>query len=120
MTPPTNFDHGKYQIELAVACVKLFPELEWTGPVTLNFDDKLNPEPDLIGWRDGNPYIVIEVSNTTRSSDFGPKKAAYEFYGIPFYVVYETKTRTLWTWALNESGQYVPDPPYLKDLRDYL
>ena len=110
---PVGFDHGKYQLELAIKCRECFTDLVWTGPVTLHFEDKLNPEPDIIGWLDGNPYIVVEISNSTQKADFGYKKASYEANGIPFYVVFELRERKLYTWGLVKD-KYVESPEFLK------
>lgn len=113
---PVGFEHGKYQFELAIVCKKCFSDIAWTGPVTLNFDDKTNPEPDLIGWKDGNPFIVVEVSLATIKADLGYKLKMYESNEIPYYVVYEVKADALHTFEL-ENGTYMESPKFLDKLK---
>lgn len=115
---PTGFEHGRYQAFMIVTCAALFPDLVWTGPVTLNFDDKLNPEPDVIGWKDGNPFIVIEIANTTQAADLGYKKSAYQANGVPFYAVLDTKSKSLYTWGVEKDGRYGENPDFLMALKD--
>lgn len=113
---PVGFDHGKFQFKLALICAQTLPDLEWTGPVTLNFEDRTNPEPDLIGWRDGSPHVVVEVSQATIKADTGYKLRMYESNGVPFYVVMDINSGILQTYGLN-NGVYVDNPEYLAGIK---
>lgn len=116
---PTGFEHGKYQALVIHHCIEHFIEYEWTGPVTLNFDDKTNPEPDVIGWKEGVPAFVIEIANTTQKADFGYKKALYEANGVSLYAALNLRTKSLMGWEL-EDGVYRENPEKIMKLRTEL
>lgn len=116
---PTGFEHGRYQALVIHHCIEHFIEYEWTGPVTLNFDDKTNPEPDVIGWKNGEPAFVIEIANTTQRADLGYKRELYEANGISLYAVVNLRNKTLVGWGI-EDGRYTENPEAIRQLRTAL
>jgi Uma2 family endonuclease len=113
---PTSFVHGIKQGEVMLLCMTMLPSLQWSGPVTLSFEDKSNPEPDIIGWRDGEPYVVIEIAVTTQKSDLGFKKDGYAVNKIPRYMVVDVTSEKVHAFKLNQDGAYEADDGYLKAL----
>jgi hypothetical protein len=114
---PVGFDHGRFQLLMARACISILPELVWTGPVTLNFEDKTNPEPDLIGWKGQQPWVVVEIAQTTQKADFGYKRELYQSNGVPFYVVYDIARDWLELLGLDAKGNYMGNPNELEGIR---
>jgi Uma2 family endonuclease len=105
---PTGVEHGMWQGRFLQIANSIVAGLEWSGPVTLKLESKLNPEPDVIGWKGGLPEVVVEISDTTLKTDLGTKKDIYQEEGIHHYVVIDVRGRKAYAFRLKD-GVYVED-----------
>lgn len=57
------------------------------------------------GYVVGPPELVVEISDSSRSKDLGPKKAAYEKAGVPEYLVVGVGPKEV-RWFVLRDGAY--------------
>ena len=104
------------------------PGLEALAAATVLMDDGGEPEPDAIlrrltpeqdraeeeehgGWAVGPPGLAVEVSDSTRRRDAGPKREDYERNGVPEYLMLDLPGRRVRWHARGDDGAYAELPP---------
>ena len=83
---------------------------------TLVLSDNDAPKPDFYVFpasfenpedvRGADALLAIEVSDTTRKKDLGPKAALYAAYGVRDYWVIDCEERAIFVHRLAAGGQY--------------
>lgn len=91
-------------------------EVQAHGPGTVLLDDRNEPEPDAMlyrlrpgrlqdGYLAGAPELVVEIANSSKARELGPKKQAYQRTGVQDYVVWRTADRAI-DWFQLRGGAY--------------
>ena len=110
------------------ATIDAVPDLELGITPTVILADGSEPEPDLTfrritpeqetvedeqfdGWMAGAPQLAIEVSDSTRRRDAGPKREDYERNGVPEYLMLDLPGRRVRWFVRGEDGAYVELAP---------
>jgi Uma2 family endonuclease len=96
-------------------------------PTSLHLPDATsNPEPDSLlrilpafggatttddrGYIHGPPELLVEVSNTSATTDLGEKLEVYQVNGVREYIVWRTRANSL-DWFVLRRRRYVPIEP---------
>ena len=95
------------------------PDLEPYDGTTVILGEYGEPEPDATLRRppashteegdfvESPPELVVEVSDATRTRDFGPERRDYERYGVAEYVIVDVRRdRVVW-YVRDESDRFV-------------
>ena len=94
------------------------PEVRIATDTTVRFDERNEVQPDLFlfnparadairddGYFHGPPDLVVEVAASSAAYDLHAKKAVYEQFGVPEYVVWDVEGGRV-LWFVLESGAY--------------
>ena len=130
MSSPLSIRHGRSDAKL-IGWLYLYssatPGTEVQNNTTTILGDKSEPQPDSallvlpecggqsreargeVGYTDGAPELVVEVAQSTRSLDLGPKLRDYERAGVREYLVWDLKDQQIRWFALRD-GRLVPLP----------
>lgn len=97
--------------------------IEIADNVTLNLDEDVNVQPDVVMWIDencggnafvtnedylqGSPELLVEIAASTKSYDLYDKFDAYRSNGVKEYVVWRVLDEEIDWFALDENGKYV-------------
>ena len=104
------------------------PNIEVGTTPTFRLPDGTEPEPDATlrrlteaenlaedaahdGWATGAPGLAIEVSDSTRRRDAGPKRRDYERNGVAEYLMLDLPGRRVRWFARGDDGAYAELPP---------
>ena len=104
------------------------PEVEPLDAPTVRLPDGTAPEPDATlrritpeereaededhdGWVTFLPGLAVEVSDSTRRRDFGPKRRDYERNGVPEYLMLDLPGRRVRWFVRGDGGAYAELPP---------
>ncbi len=128
MASPVGYRHGR-EHSLAVIWSghyeRFTPGVEVLDNASTALDDLGEPQPDVSlrivpecggrtrvegGILAGAPELVVEVANSSRKLDLGPKKADYERAGVLEYVVFALDPEEVFWHALRD-GRFERLPP---------
>lgn len=96
-------------------------DVQAVGPGTVLLDDRNEPEPHAMlyrlrpdrledGYLLGAPELVVEIANSSKARELGPKKQAYQRTGVQDYIVWRTADRAI-DWFQLRDGIYVRAVP---------
>ena len=110
----TSIKHGRPHNVMTIwvsQYVEATPGTESFPPITLILDMASEPEPDVVlildkdsggqtsesedGYLVGPPELVVEIANTTTTTDLGRKKRDYERAGVKEYIVVLPTTHSI-------------------------
>ena len=64
--------------------------------------------PDIVGIKDKQNHVFVEISDWTISKDMNKKKKSYADAGIPIYIIFDIKKRAVLQFSLDDAGTYQP------------
>ena len=121
-SPVSHDNHGKPHAGLVTwlgvfASFSQGVEVSDNTTVRLDFDNDVQPDVLLrriangtstmvLGYVEGAPELVVEVSASSASIDTNSKKNVYRRNGVQEYIVWRTEERAL-DWFALEEGEYV-------------
>jgi len=126
IVPPISLEgHGRPQIRIATwlgVYDEHTPGVAASAPFTVRMAEDKAPEPDvslsiLPDYRSRPtsgehrvPELIVEIANTSASTDLGIKFDMYQSAGVQEYLVWRTERRLL-NWFLLVKQHYVPLEP---------
>lgn len=128
MPSPVSFLHGRYQFVATrwlAAYEERTPGSEGASDCTWLMGDQDVPQPDVFlrikpalggqsrggtKYAEGAPELIVEISGSSRSRDFGAKQALYLKMGVREYLTVQWQKRIL-IWRRSEAGRFVEIRP---------
>lgn len=95
--------HATVHNNVVIEVNKQLPEYLWAIELDLQIGDT-KFRPDIVGIREGNIEIAIEISDSTIHYDTHGKKGLFEELGIKYYLVFDCQRSYIHRYTLTEAG----------------
>lgn len=128
MPSPVSVGHGDYYVMFAswvATYARATRGCRAGGDTTWLMSEGQVPQPDIalrilpeFGGRStlqgpyaaGSPELIIEAATSSRTKDLGPKLALYQRCGVPEYITFTTRDKTV-IWRELVEGRDIPMTP---------
>ena len=104
-----KLNHAVIHAQALIWLSQKAPDFMWAVDLDINVVGKEESyilRPDIVGIKNNQNHVFVEISDWTISKDMTQKKKSYADAGIPVYLIFDIRKRKVIQYELHASGEY--------------